>query len=160
MAKLLQRQKTYDKRFTPDPSEPRPIRMHVTMTAVPKTLNSTHRSTTIKRPAFTYLHLTLLSSEPVSSSRRPPVDLITARTYLTSALHQFLGMTGAAIPVDFLKANGSDVWIRVPREDGAAVLAAVSQWVGREGAVSWRVRGKGEWLGCVSAGDGRQLFDP
>ena len=52
-----------------------------------------------------------------------------------------------------------DVWIRVPREDGSAVVAAVGNWVGKgdkggEGVVSWRVRGRGEWLGAVVARGG------
>lgn len=52
------------------------------------------------------------------------------------------------------------MWIRVPREDDAAVVGALSLWVGSDGAVSWRVRGKGEWLGAVGAGDGSHLFEP
>ena len=49
--------------------------------------------------------------------------------------------------------------MRVPREDAAAVVGALSQWVGRDGGVSWRVKGKGEWLGVVAAGDGQMLFE-
>ena len=50
------------------------------------------------------------------------------------------------------------MWIRVPREDAAAVVGALSQWVGKDGGVSWMVKGKGEWLGVVAAGDGHNLF--
>lgn len=117
---------------------------------------TTHRTITIKRPTFTYLHLTFLSSD--LNSANIPIDILTARTYLTSALEQFLGMTGTAIPIDFLKVKDGDVWIRVPREDGNHVAGALSQWVGKEGGVAWRIRGKGEWLGAVDAGDGRELF--
>ena len=52
------------------------------------------------------------------------------------------------------------MWIRVPRDDAAAVVGALSQWVGREGGVSWRVKGKGEWLGVVAAEDAQKLFQP
>lgn len=71
---------------------------------------------------------------------------------------QFLGITGTAIPIDFLKVEDRDVWIRVPREDAAGVVGALSQWVGNDGGVSWRVKGKGEWLGVAAAGDGHKLF--
>lgn len=117
------------------------------------------RRITIRNPPFTYLHLTLLTSTisvPISNS--PPIDILTARAHLTSALSQFLGITGTAIPVDFLKVEDRDVWIRLPREDGAAVVGALSQWVGKDAGNSWRVNGKGEWLGVVAAGDGHELF--
>lgn len=119
----------------------------------------TYRSITIRNPPHIYLHLSLLAST-LPSSNQPPVDTLTARTYLTSALSQFLGLTGTAIPIDFLKVEARDVWIRVPREDSAAVVGALSQWIGKDGGVSWRVKGKGEWLGAVAAGDGSQLFEP
>lgn len=117
------------------------------------------RTLTIRNPPFTYLHLTLLTSSislPTSSS--PPIDILTARTHLTSALSQLLGITGTAIPIDFLKIEGRDAWIRVPREDGSAVVGALSQWVGKDGGTSWRVKGKGEWLGAVAAMDGHEIF--
>ena len=50
------------------------------------------------------------------------------------------------------------MWIRIPREDAAAVVGALSQWVGKDGGASWRVKGKGEWLGVVAADDGHDLF--
>ena len=69
----------------------------------------------------------------------------------------------------------TDVWIRVPREDGTKILAAVGGWVGREmeyydmdgdGAsgkevevtLSWRVKSWGNWLAGVVGGDGMDLF--
>lgn len=111
-----------------------------------------NRSLTIRKPPFSYLHLTLLA--PATTV----FDLLTARAHLTSALNQFLGVTGTAIPVDFLKIEGRDVWVRVPREDGAAVMGAISGWVGGEG-VAWRIREKGDWLGAVVAGGGRRIFN-
>lgn len=123
-----------------------------------QTSHLTQRSSTIRSP-HTYLHLVLLTSTP-SSSSQPPLDLLTARTHLTSALSQYLGLTGTAIPIDFLKVEARSVWIRVPREDGVALVGALSQWVGKEGDVSWRVKAKGEWLGSVVAGNGDHLFEP
>ena len=116
------------------------------------------RSLTIRDPPFTYLHLT--SSTSLPSSNSPPIDILTARAHLPSALTQFLGITGAGIPIDFLKLVGRDVWIRVPREDAAVVVGALSQWVGKDGEFSWRVKGKGEWLGVVATEDGQELFQP
>lgn len=110
------------------------------------------KTLTIRNPPFSYLHLTLLA--PATTV----FDLLTARAHLTSALSQFLGITGTAIPIDFLKIEGRDVWVRVPREDGAAVVGAISGWVGGEG-VAWRIREKGDWLGAVVAGGGRRIFE-
>lgn len=119
------------------------------------------RAVTIRNPPFTYLHLSLLvSSTSLTITNSTPIDVLTARAHLASALSQFLGITGTAIPVDVLKVEGRDVWIRVPREDATAVVGALSQWVGKDGGISWSVERKGEWLGVVAAGDGHELFQP
>ena len=112
---------------------------------------------TISNLPFTYFHLRLRQSNPLIP--KEPVDIITARTHLTSALQQYLGLTGTAIPIDFLKVEGRDVWIRLPREDGSAVQGALSQWMARDGNVSWQVKGKGESISALKAGDGRELFE-
>lgn len=98
------------------------------------------------------------------------LDPVTTRTYLTAALSQFLGLAGTSISIDILKTPSSTspedntVWIRVPRPDGAAVVAALSSWVGSgsggNSGVAWRVCGKGNFLGALVAGDGRDLFVP
>jgi len=121
-----------------------------------------YRSITIRNPPHTYLHLTLVTSSPfgILNSKAAPIDILTARTHLTAALAQFLGLTGTAIPADFLKVEGREVWVRVPREDGAVVVGALSQWIGSDSSLSWRVRGNGVWLGAVGVGDGSQLFEP
>lgn len=111
---------------------------------------------TLRSPSWTYLHLQL--QQPSAPNPNPTVDALTARQHLTSALSQFLGLTGTAIPIDILKLENSDVWIRVPFDDGAAVEAAVGGWVGVGGSVGWRVVGKDEWLGRLVGGDGRDLF--
>jgi len=103
------------------------------------------------RSPHTYLHLSLLS--PFSQHKPPGIDNITAHTYLTAALNQFLGLTGTAIPVDILKIDGRDVWVRCPRENGSMVSTAMSEWRGEGGNAEWRVKGRGDWLGDVGTED-------
>jgi len=111
----------------------------------------------IKTPPFSYAHLALITSSPSITT----LDEITVRSYLTSALTQFLGLSGAAISIDILKVEGTDgkklvtagdVWLRVPREDLAPFLAAVGGWVGEGGKVGWRVKGSGNWLSALVGG--------
>lgn len=119
--------------------------------------------TTTLRSRFTYLHLSLLTDNTSIQSRigrPPPIDILTARTLLTSSLEQYLGVTGTAIPIDFLKIEGSDIWVRLPSEDKTMVVGALSQWIGKDGGVSWRVLRQADWLDCLVAGDGRDLFNP
>ncbi|KAJ5087836.1 hypothetical protein N7456_011452 [Penicillium angulare] len=137
---------------------------------------------TSRNPPWTYLKLQLIP-QPGSSSTQP-FDALSARTYLSSALSQYLGLTGTAIPIDILKVEGASsasddtqpqntssstgknsfVWIRVPRDDGAAVVAALSSWIsggGGSGATfAWRICAKGNYLGALVAGSGRDLFVP
>ena len=107
----------------------------------------------IRRPTFSYLHLSLLSIYAPASIT---LDALTVHKYLKSALQQFLGLTGTSISFDILKIYAYEVWIRVAREDGSAVVAALGSWVGQSGSVSWRVRGRGDWLGAVVAQDGER----
>ncbi|EEH36143.1 hypothetical protein PAAG_00466 [Paracoccidioides lutzii Pb01] len=128
---------------------------------------------TSRKPPWSYLKLQLITQpSPPSSSPSTPLDEITARTYLTTALSQFLGISGTSISIDILKIenstgqknNNNIVWIRVPRDDAAAVVAAVSSWIGNGSqvgsSVSWRVRAKGSFLGALIGGTGRELFAP
>ena len=124
------------RKFSPTPASRRPL-----------------HTTTIRSLPYSYLRLSLITI----SLRSDPLDAITARKYLTSALQQFLGVTGTAIPIDILKVEDRDVWIRVPREDGNVVTEAMSGWSNE--IISWRVIGKSEWLGGLVAGNGRALFD-
>ena len=119
------------------------------------------------------------SISPPDHSSSHPLDALSARTYLSSALSQFLGLTGTAIPIDILKIDpasstrdqnaqsntrGYDcVWVRVPREDAAAVVAALSSWIGGGGGganVAWRICATGNYLGALVGGSGRDLFIP
>jgi ribonuclease P/MRP protein subunit POP8 len=111
---------------------------------------------TVRHPPHAYLHLTLVTADGTPAAA---LDAITARTHLNSALHRFLGLTGAAIPLDILQLRAGHVWIRVPRPDGRAVVEAASGWVGD--GVAWRVRGRGVWLGGLVGGGrgGRAVFE-
>lgn len=69
------------------------------------------------------------------------------------------------IQIQSQNRNQKFVWIRVPREDGSAVVAALSSWIGGSkasggGNVTWRVCAKGNYLGALVAGDGGDLFMP
>ncbi|KAH8702554.1 hypothetical protein BGW36DRAFT_424826 [Talaromyces proteolyticus] len=138
---------------------------------------ATTRRITARNPPWTYLKLQLIT-EPIT--RRVHLDALTARTHLSAALAQFLGLMGTAVSIDILKIEDENgvLWIRVPREDGAAVVAAVSSWVGSSttssgrggvgeeeeweegGAVAWRVLAKGNFLGAVAHGSGGDVFEP
>lgn len=138
---------------------------------------------TSRNPPWTYLKPQLIPQPNASSPQ--PLDALSARTYLSSALSQLLGLAGTAIPIDILKienkgtANNTDenqsystisnnyncAWIRVPREDSAAVVAALSSWIGGSGtgsgsSVAWRVCAKGNFLGALVSGSGGDLFVP
>jgi ribonuclease P/MRP protein subunit POP8 len=105
---------------------------------------------TLRAAPYTYLQLSVKTvAHPTG---RPPLDAITARTYLTTALSQYLGLTGTAISIDILKVTDQDFWIRVPRQDASAVVAAVGQWANSQLGVSLKIEGRGEWLGGVVAG--------
>jgi ribonuclease P/MRP protein subunit POP8 len=103
---------------------------------------------TLCHPPYIYIYLTAQTLSPT-----PPIDLdkVTARSYLYSALSQFLGLTGAAIQLDLLKVEGKDIWLRVAKGDASAVVAAVSQWTSARQDVSLRVKARGTWLGAVMA---------
>ncbi|OAX83005.1 hypothetical protein ACJ72_02636 [Emergomyces africanus] len=122
---------------------------------------------TSRKPPWSYLKLQLITQPNLSSST--PIDELTARTYLTSALSQFLGISGTSISIDILKIESvpplqNIVWIRVPRDDAAAVVAAVSSWIGggaqTVAGVSWRILSKGGFLGALVGGTGKELFVP
>jgi ribonuclease P/MRP protein subunit POP8 len=110
---------------------------------------------TLRKPSWTYFRLQLFSS-PLANEH---LDILTAKSYLNSALQRFLGLHGAAIPVDILKLEGTDIWIRVPREDVITVHEAIASWMGD--GVRWAVKGRDEWLvRLADGGDGQDLFKP
>ncbi|KAK2770681.1 hypothetical protein FQN52_007280 [Onygenales sp. PD_12] len=124
---------------------------------------------TSRKPPWSYLQLELITQPTSTLPTATPLDALTARTYLTSALSQFLGVSGTSISIDILKiertSTGQNIlWIRVPRDDAAAVVTAVSSWIGSGGQtgsnVSWRIRAKGGFLGSLVGGTGKDLFAP
>lgn len=112
---------------------------------------------TLTHIPFTYFHLTLITA--LDNNAEVSLDMIMVRTYLTSALQQYLGLSGTAVPIDIVKIEGRDAWIRLPREDGSSVQGALSQWVGKDGNVSWRVNAHGGFASILRHGDGRDLFE-
>lgn len=125
---------------------------------------------TIKTPSFSYAHLQVIFStnippltfNPPSAlksitpapevSSKNSLDMLTFRSHVTAALTLFLGLTGSAIDVDVLKIEGNECWVRVPREDLSAVLAALGGWTGKislDGKVGFNVKASGNWLGSI-----------
>ncbi|KAK0754790.1 hypothetical protein B0T18DRAFT_313672 [Schizothecium vesticola] len=114
-------------------------------------------TTTIKSPPFAYLHLS-------TSTTTPGLDALQVRSYCSSASRQFLGTTGAAIPVDVLSVSsglggGGDAWVRVPRADLGAFAGAITAFGGLSsdgGVMVMRVKACGDWLGSLVGGDGEE----
>lgn len=75
-------------------------------------------------------------------------------------LSAHLGDHGAAIPIDILVIHDdSDVYVRVPQQDGAAVVAAIG--AGERATVALRVKARSDWLsGLARDADARtKIFD-
>ncbi|KAK2875610.1 hypothetical protein FQN49_001570 [Arthroderma sp. PD_2] len=130
---------------------------------------------TSRKPQWAYLHLELATASSDSITKAPAptlLDPLTAKTYLSAALSQFLGLSGTAIPIDILKIGDNvsqkstkTIWIRVPYDDAAAVAAAMSSWIGSASGsgsmdVAWRVIARGSRLGALVGGNGKELFVP
>lgn len=115
--------------------------------------NQTLSQFPIRKPEWTYIHL-----QHISSSTTASLDAVTAHLHLTAALSTYLGLHGTAIPIDILKLEGREIWIRVPAEDRAALIAAVGGWVSGNGE-GWRVRGWSHWNASgVGRDGGKDLF--
>lgn len=112
-------------------------------------------SFTLRHPPCAYLHLMVKQLPPSTAVQ---LDEVTAHSYLRSALSQFLGLTGTAIPLDVLKVEGNDIWLRVAREDASAVVAAVSQWASVGQGISLQIKARGTWLGAVMENADRNLW--
>ncbi|EEQ34063.1 conserved hypothetical protein [Microsporum canis CBS 113480] len=147
---------------------------------------------TSRRPQWAYLHLELqdniknrtqneliqdvntnrVTAASDSITKAPALDPLTAKTYLSAALSQYLGLSGTAIPIDILKIaskanqrNARYLWIRLPYDDAAAASAAMSSWIGSESGpgstdVALRVVARGSRLGALVGGSGKELFIP
>ena len=135
--------------------------------STPATKPSTLQTLTLRSPPWSYIHLQQIHHN--QASQQTPLDPLTVHLHLTQALHTFLGLHGAAIPIDILKLDSESessssgeeqsggLWIRVPSQDRAALLAAVGGWVGK-GGEGWRVLGWSSWGIGGGRDGGRDLF--
>jgi ribonuclease P/MRP protein subunit POP8 len=110
-------------------------------------------SSTLRRPQWTYFHLSAFST----ANEPPSYDAISTRQNLSNAMKKFLGLTGSSIPIDILKIEGSEVWLRVPRDNSRAFHEGVSAWIGKD-LMKYLIRDKDDWLSQMSAGNGQDLF--
>ena len=102
--------------------------------------------TTFKQPPFAYAHVEVVRRGTDST----PLDSLQIRGYCESALRQFLGATGAGMPLDLLKIDGSEFWLRLPSEDLSCFAASLTAWVpGSSPSVVLRLRDSGNWLGSL-----------
>lgn len=108
-------------------------------------------TSTLKTPPFAYAHLGLATPSPTAAT----LDALQVRAYCAAALRRFLGDTGAGVPVDVLATRGAEVWVRVPRQDLAALAAALTAYPGSNdgggeaGVMLLRLRACGDWLGSL-----------
>ena len=100
---------------------------------------------TFRDPPNTFLQLQLRDGESTLIADHA-TDHLTFKVHITNALSQYLGITGTAIPVDVLKVCHRRAWVRVPRDDETAVVAALSQWSSRDN-VSLQILARSTWLG-------------
>lgn len=111
---------------------------------------------TIKAPPFSYVHLELLTDPPEATAIQ--LDNLQVKSYCTAALRQFLGLSGTAISLDILKIEGSECWIRVPRDDLGSFAAALTAWKGTSDAgveCLLRIKQCSDWLGMMAGSDGQ-----
>lgn len=108
---------------------------------------------TIRTPPFSFVHLELVSADPTNIGQNIALDDLQIKSYCTSACRQFLGLTGAAIPIDILKVEGVECWLRVPRQDLGSFSAAVTTWKGttdeKGTRMVLRVTQCSDWLGMM-----------
>ncbi|KAF4966715.1 hypothetical protein FSARC_5630 [Fusarium sarcochroum] len=112
---------------------------------------------TIKEPPFSYAHLELVTNT-LSSSSSVTLDNLSLKSYCTTALRQFLGITGTAISIDILKVENNHAWVRVPRPDLGSFAAAITAWRGTSDngeQVSLQLRQCSDWLGAMVGTDGQ-----
>ncbi|QIX02044.1 hypothetical protein AMS68_007561 [Peltaster fructicola] len=108
-----------------------------------------------RHPEWTYFHLRHISD----ASTPTAIDETSVSLWIDAALSQFLGLHGRAVPVDFLKLQGQDIHIRIPHDDQQALIAALSNWTGRNGD-ALRTVGWSSWDANAYAHDaGQDLFN-
>ncbi|KAJ0168861.1 hypothetical protein CTA2_9827 [Colletotrichum tanaceti] len=113
---------------------------------------------TIKTQAFSYAHLELIADSPQAPEATAGLDNLQVRSYCDAALRQFLGVTGSAIPIDILKVDGTQCWLRVPCPDLSPFAAAITAWAGvfEQGTRRvLRVKQCSDFLGAMVGADGQ-----
>ncbi|KZL69955.1 hypothetical protein CT0861_12693 [Colletotrichum tofieldiae] len=113
---------------------------------------------TIKTPPFSYAQLELVTDSLQALDATAGLDNLQVRSYCNAALRQFLGVTGSAIPIDILKVDGNQCWLRVPRPDLSPFAAAITAWAGVSEQGSrrvLRVKQCSDYLGAIVGADGQ-----
>lgn len=117
-------------------------------------------TSTMRKPPYAYAHLEIVTDPEETEA----VDEIQVRMYFTKALGQFLGTTGTAIPIDILKVQGRECWVRVPRQDLGPLTSAITAWTGEfRGGITTilQLRACGDWLGSLlGRTDQQKLWKP
>ncbi|KAK4042896.1 hypothetical protein C8A01DRAFT_44112 [Parachaetomium inaequale] len=136
-------------------------------------------TTVLKHPPWSYARLEL-ANPPAQTPTPSSMDMLQIRAYLTAATRQFLGAHGASIPLDILALRPTDgtVWVRVPRPDLGAFVAAVTAFDGvvvsstggsmgsseqgeGVGRMVLHVKAAGDWLGSlIGKGEGEGALWP
>lgn len=109
-------------------------------------------SCTIAKPTFAYAHLELVTTD--DEAEQATLDALEVRSWCAAALKRFLGVAGAGMPIDVLKVQGSESWVRMPREDLGRFAAAITAGPGINNGSSpavLRIRASGNWLGSLLA---------
>jgi ribonuclease P/MRP protein subunit POP8 len=85
------------------------------------------------------------------------MDIITVRQNTNNAMNRFLGLFGTSVPIDILKLENEEFWVRVPRDASNAFHEAILSWTGN-GQVKYVIKGKDDWLAKLAMGSGKDLF--
>lgn len=101
---------------------------------------------------------TYLKIQASQAPNKPAIvlDEITTRSYLDSALGQYLGLTGMALSIDIMKVSGTSAWLKVPTSDENLVIAALAQWTS-SGNVVLRSMGRSTWLGGLTVDEHNEM---
>ncbi|RCI07484.1 hypothetical protein L249_4515 [Ophiocordyceps polyrhachis-furcata BCC 54312] len=115
-------------------------------------------SCTVRSPPFAYAYLQLATDDNKDDGA-VDLDYLQVKSYCDAALRQFLGLAGAAIPVEILSVNGRQCWVRVPGPDLGTFGAAITAWQGVTESGSrrlLRIRRCSDWLGVMVGADGQE----
>lgn len=106
-------------------------------------------STTLRSNRWAYVRLQV---QPEGHTKKHELDILEARSFCSTALNQYLGISGGAISIDMLKVDGCEFWIRIPSNALTRFNAAVASWNGPmigDKKYTMMVVGYSEWLGTL-----------